>query len=118
PRLWEVALIDGVPAGCLLLSRTDVGGLIEVVYMGVAVEFRRRGVGRLLIQRALQRARECGVRGITLVVDERNDGARRLYERFGFAIVARRDAWLMMPPGTNTNTSDAAVRQCENVEKL
>jgi ribosomal protein S18 acetylase RimI-like enzyme len=94
PQLWELALVDGEPAGCLLLAALADNQLLEVVYMGVVPAFRRRGVGALLLQRALAHARRRGARRLTVVVDGRNAPARRLYARFALAPLAQRDAWL------------------------
>jgi mycothiol synthase len=91
--LWELALIDDAPAGCLLLSRVGTE-LLEVVYMGVAPAFRGRRIGWMLLQRAAAQARAQHRARLTLVVDVRNDPARRLYARFGLNRVATRDVYL------------------------
>lgn len=94
PRLWEVAHIDGQPAGCILLARLRHGAMLEIVYMGVVPAWRRRRVGGLLLRRALEHCRSVGARQLTVVVDSRNQPAKRLYARFGFVRVARREAYL------------------------
>jgi len=97
PRLWELAYVQGVDAGCLLLTRVPGVPALEVVYMGVVAAQRRRGIGALLLRRALQQARQRGIERVTLVVDERNRPARRLYDRFSFGPVTERDAyWLRL----------------------
>jgi len=97
-KLWELARREGQNAGCILLSTLARGATIEIVYMGVVPAFRRRGVGTLLLQRALQRARQLAAARMLVVVDQRNTPAKRLYERFGFASVAARDAYLYSWP--------------------
>lgn len=92
--LWELARIDGEVLGCLLLAELGGGSMLEIVYMGVVSGFRRRGVGRLLLARALERARGARVPRVTVVVDGRNEPARRLYVSFAFAPTGRRDAYL------------------------
>ena len=92
--LWEVALVDGAAAGVILLARIAGADALEVVYMGVAPEFRRHGVGRLLLRRAFERARATRARRVTLVVDARNAPARNLYSSFGFTPIAERDAYI------------------------
>ena len=62
--------------------------------MGVVAGRRRRGVGDLLLRRALQRCRESESRELTAVVDERNAPARQLYVRFGFMPIAAREAYI------------------------
>jgi ribosomal protein S18 acetylase RimI-like enzyme len=92
--LWETAWLEGQAAACTLLSAMTRGSVLEIVYMGVVPGFRRRGVGTLLLRRAVQRARELGADRMLVVVDERNEPARHLYARFGFASIAVRDAYL------------------------
>lgn len=51
---------------------------------------RGLGVGSKLMQWAEQRASALGREGLSLIVSDANPGARRLYERLGYAEVARR----------------------------
>jgi ribosomal protein S18 acetylase RimI-like enzyme len=67
---------------------------MEVVYLGVAPEWRRRGVGKLLLRRALEQCRLVGTGQLTAVVDCRNDPARQLYAGFGFKPTAAREAYI------------------------
>ena len=94
PRLWEVARVAGQDAACLLLTRLARDTVLDVVYMGVVPAWRRRGVGALLLRRALAQCRARNARRLTVVVDERNAPAARLYERFGFVRAAQREAYL------------------------
>jgi ribosomal protein S18 acetylase RimI-like enzyme len=94
PRLWELARIDGRYAGCVLLALIAAGAALEIVYLGVVPEARRRGVGTLLLRRAVEHGRRRHARRLTVVVDERNEPARRLYEGFRFMPVARRIVYL------------------------
>jgi len=94
PRLWELARIGGEDAACLLLTRLARDTVLDVVYMGVVPARRRRGIGGLLLRRALEQCRARNARRLTVVVDERNAPARRLYERFGFVRVTQREAYL------------------------
>jgi GNAT superfamily N-acetyltransferase len=50
----------------------------------VTAASRRRGVGTDLLGFALERARGRGARLVALTTNERNEAARRLYERSGF----------------------------------
>lgn len=93
PALWELIVVDGEPAGCVLLAAIAHGAVLDVVYTGVAARWRGRGLGGLLLRRALARARGCGAERVTLAVDRRNAPALRLYERYAFRGVAERDAW-------------------------
>jgi GNAT superfamily N-acetyltransferase len=98
PALWEIACVDGEHAGCILLAPLSYGSLLEIVYMGVAAGWRRRGVGTLLLRRALQQCRALGKGELTAVVDQRNEPARRLYARFGFRQTVRREAYIYTYP--------------------
>ncbi len=53
-------------------------------YLYVEERSRREGVGRALVQAALDRAGARGCRRVELDVSDANSGALALYERFGF----------------------------------
>jgi len=97
PELWQLACIAGAPAGCVLLAPLSGSRLVDLVYMGVTPRFRRRGVGRLLLQRALELSRARQANGLTVVVDHRNMAARRLYESFALRCTVQREAYLSVP---------------------
>jgi ribosomal protein S18 acetylase RimI-like enzyme len=50
----------------------------------VAAEHRRQGIGRTLLEAAVEWARESGIRKLELHVFPHNEPAIRLYEQFGF----------------------------------
>jgi len=52
--------------------------------VATALEFRRRGIGRMLMERAEAYAREQKMAFITLMVDCRNAAARNLYTTLGY----------------------------------
>jgi ribosomal protein S18 acetylase RimI-like enzyme len=60
-------------------------------------EARGLGVGSELMRWAERRAADLGLRGVSLIVSDANHGARRLYERLGYAETASRpmvkDGW-------------------------
>jgi ribosomal protein S18 acetylase RimI-like enzyme len=58
--------------------------------MGVVAHARGRGVGRALIARAVEHARETGTRALCLLVDPSNTSARALYDRTGFIVSGER----------------------------
>jgi ribosomal protein S18 acetylase RimI-like enzyme len=60
-----------------------------VTELWVVPEARGRGLGKRLLQVAEAHAREADVHALHLVVRPENEGARRLYEREGFALVPR-----------------------------
>ncbi|MEH7306333.1 GNAT family N-acetyltransferase [Neobacillus drentensis] len=50
----------------------------------VKKQFRGKGAGEKLIQRAIEFARERGAKGIMLETGKENQNAQRLYEKIGF----------------------------------
>jgi ribosomal protein S18 acetylase RimI-like enzyme len=71
--------------------------------LAVMTEFRGHGLGTELLALADATARDLGLVGVSLVVSDGNTGARRLYERCGYAETATRpmvkDDW--SNPGQN-----------------
>ncbi len=94
PELWQVVMVEDAPAGALLLGDMPDQWACEVVYVGLLPPFRGRGLGDMLIRRAVSLARDRGAGKLILSVDERNQPARRMYTRFGFDEVGRREAWI------------------------
>ncbi len=67
-----------------LRDRTGLGAIQNV---GVVPEHRGRGLGTVLLFRALRGFRQAGLTRVFLEVTADNQGAIRLYERMGFAVV-------------------------------
>jgi [ribosomal protein S18]-alanine N-acetyltransferase len=67
-----------------------IGEVGDVLTIGVSGRMRRRGIGRALVERLKESARERAVRSLTLEVRESNDPACALYEEAGFAVLAVR----------------------------
>lgn len=99
PRGWNIALRDGRPAGLALVNRMTGRNACELVYMGVDPAFRGQGLGRVLVQKALDSAHLLNCPLLTLAVDTRNKPAIAVYEDAGFIVTGRRDAWFVPPPG-------------------
>ncbi len=94
PQSWYIAHLGGRPGGCLLMNDSFLGRSGEVVYMGVAREFRGRGLGRKLISRAAADARSRGLSALTLAVDTQNSYALKVYEQSGFVLTQSRCAFV------------------------
>lgn len=62
----------------------DRNGMGAVQNVGVAPDHRGRGLGTLLLYRALNGFRDAGLRRASLEVTAQNSGALRLYHRLGF----------------------------------
>lgn len=65
-------------------------GTWYVNVLAVQPAFRNQGLGTRLLARADETARALGKRGLSVIVSDDNAGARRLYERSGYAMRATR----------------------------
>lgn len=79
------------PAG-FLLARTGADEC-DLAAMGVDPAWRRRGVGRALLEKAVEIAAGRGARSMFLEVAEGNRAAVGLYRSLGFADVGRRPGY-------------------------
>lgn len=87
PYASSVYLEGDRPAGVILIARR--GWTSRVAAMGVAKPFRGRGVGRRMLEEALEEARARGDRRMLLEVFEQNPAAVRLYQAVGFRVTRR-----------------------------
>jgi RimJ/RimL family protein N-acetyltransferase len=85
-----VAVADGRVVGYVKVARWNQLESTDHVRMilGLVVDptVRRRGIGRALVDAAVERARGQGARRLRLHVFGPNEAARRLYESAGFAV--------------------------------
>ena len=76
------------PAGLTVLTRVpkldERAGFLYLDELHVLAEHRRRGIGRVLVQSAVDLAHELGLAGIRLLTRPKNRPARALYESLGF----------------------------------
>ncbi len=80
---FAVLTVDGRPAGIVILVKQD--GAMEILYLGLVPSMRGRGLGPLLMKRALTRARARGADRVTAYVDAGNHPALALYRNFAFS---------------------------------
>jgi ribosomal-protein-alanine N-acetyltransferase len=73
----------------------------EVLTLCVLKEHRRKGSGSALVKAFIGWAKGRGAVSIFLEVNEHNEAARLLYERHGFAIVARRNEYYRNEDGSH-----------------
>lgn len=83
--------IAGYAAVWFVADEAELGDL------AVHPDFRRGGIGSLLLRRALDEARTRAIRVLYLEVRAGNEGARRLYERSGFEVVTVRRGYYSRP---------------------
>ncbi len=79
------AYVDGQLAGQIIL-RKNWNRFAWVEDIAVDAHFRRQGVGRALMQRAVEWAKSRGLPGIMLETQDIRVAACRFYERFGFEL--------------------------------
>ena len=97
PRGWRLYRSAGRDAAVLMLNEHSDQDAVELVYFGVAPEFRGRGWGRRLISEALTATRSWNRAAVFLAVDAANNFANGVYAEFGFQELARRIVWLRFP---------------------
>lgn len=101
PEPWDAkALRELFAAGAYAYRADDgfvlaraAGGEAEILTLAVAPAARGKGLGRLLLQAAIARARDLGAGMMFLEVGADNPAALALYARLGFAKVGDRKAY-------------------------
>ena len=78
----------------------------DLLSMGVLEEFRRDGVGLMLLNYAVNNARHMGARYMTLEVNANNSAAQTLYEQQGFEKFSTRKGYYTNADGSR---ADAVV---------
>jgi len=73
-----VGFVSGVE-----VTHPDKGTEMFLYELAVDVAFRRRGIGRALVEHLAALARAAGCYGMWVVTDDDNEAARRTYERTG-----------------------------------
>jgi ribosomal-protein-alanine N-acetyltransferase len=90
-----VAEQDGRVAGFLIGQ--VAADEFEILNIGVAAAYRRRGIASGLVREALKRARMGGARNAHLEVRASNEAAISLYRRHGFQQCGRRMQYYQYP---------------------
>jgi ribosomal protein S18 acetylase RimI-like enzyme len=106
--VWEE---DGRIVGNLSLIPMLRGGKLVYWIANVAVhpDFRQRGIGRLLTEKAISHLRERDVHTAWLQVRDDNPVAFHLYETLGFTERMRRTSWMLHPHQALTHLDVAGV---------
>jgi [ribosomal protein S18]-alanine N-acetyltransferase len=90
---WE----DEEPVGFILIR--DLGNECEILSLGVAPRWRRRGAAQALLAAAVADAGRRKLPSVVLEVAVDNDAARNLYNAVGFIAVGRRARYYSRPDG-------------------
>lgn len=109
PANWLVVKRNGEAAAVLLLSKILGGDALELVYIGLAVSARGRGLSDELLKLALTRAQELSCRRLTTAVDAHNTPAMRMYFRAGMQRIGSRLAMVRVIHGAVSASS--TIRQ-------
>ncbi len=88
-----IVLANGVAVGAVALIRME-GGVYELSKMAVSPGLRGLGIGRTLLEYAIERAREMGAASLFLGSSTKLKSAVHLYESVGFRHVPPED----LPP--------------------
>ena len=80
---YLIAMVNGNMAGGVGLRKFD-RDICEMKRLYVYDQFREKGIGRLLCETIIHRARALGYKIMRLDTLERLDSANRLYENMGF----------------------------------
>jgi len=93
-----------------LIPFRDKGKRIHLIAnVATHPDHRRRGIARILTQRAVEHARQKKTTAIWLHVRDDNPGAIKLYENLGFQEVARRTSW-QANPDLSLSMPDTGIR--------
>lgn len=91
----------------------------HITNVAVRATHRRRGLAHLLLMAAFDVSRQVNANVLTLEVRASNEGAQKLYEKFGFSVVGRRkgyysdnreDALIMTTPSLTNPTYQGRLR--------
>ena len=79
-----IAVLDGVPVGTVGLVPGHDAGVLELIKMSARQDVRGRGIGRALMDAAIESARMQGAKSIWLETNTVLDAALALYRKSGF----------------------------------
>ncbi len=82
-----LARSDDLVAGCIALRAMD-DGICEMKRLYVRPQFRKLGLGKMLVQAIIEKARQKGYRAMRLDTVPAMERAQALYRSFGFQEIA------------------------------
>ena len=85
-REAHLAYIDGKPIAVIShgKSRCNMEGYGEIISLYVHPIYQSSGIGKLLLEQAVKYMKESGYTNICLCVFEKNEEAKKFYEKNGF----------------------------------
>ncbi len=82
-----IAEVNGQRVGCIMLmENTDTEGKLRVMF--VAEDARGKGIGGLLIESVLKKAKTIGYRTLSLWTTNKQKAARELYKKIGLSLIS------------------------------
>lgn len=91
----KVAVINNRIVGYICVER--IIDEAHILNLAVHPDFRKMGIGSLLVSNILDELRTTGCRYVYLEVRASNVAAKKLYERFGFEVVGIRKHYYIRP---------------------
>ncbi|MBS0196056.1 MAG: GNAT family N-acetyltransferase [Planctomycetes bacterium] len=93
PHFWWIVMSGDEAHGCLLLNPCPEQRSVELVYIGLSVKMRGRGLAKTLLSWGIARTAP-GRAGwdVSCAVDDRNTSAQALYRGLGFKDAGKRVA--------------------------
>ncbi len=102
PQTHRLIIVDDQPVGLIAVDEKPESVWLEKIYLTAGL--RGQGIGSALISRVIERADKSD-KPVQLRVLRVNQDARRLYERFGFAVIEEQPERLIMKRETKSGTS-------------
>ena len=93
--LWLVAEENGTVAG--YVGSQTVCGETDMMNVAVTADFRRRGIGEMLVNALVEELKALESHSLTLEVRASNTPAQSMYEKLGFTEVGRRPRYYQNP---------------------
>jgi ribosomal protein S18 acetylase RimI-like enzyme len=92
PDPYDPGDVSGLPRlyKPMLELEALAAGTWHLMALAVYPEFRGLGLGTAMLGRAVETATACGCLVISIMANSANEGASRLYSRYGFEVRARR----------------------------
>ena len=84
PDRWHLVYKDDEPVGCCLLSYMPANRSVELVYIGIGPTARGLGLGKSVLEHAINQLGAINSKEITCAVDDRNTPAINIYKSLGF----------------------------------